>query len=140
MLSYSIQPSSLSQSTYAFVLDSYLIHIKPVHCTHCGKTFESCSIWEVHINPSLTGRTAAHRLLPAKTIRPGFAIGHSVLKPDEIPCCHLCYTTLSLDTSPPLNPDEWAKTLKRKYAPEQPKAAPVPRPSHSKKAPTLDDL
>lgn len=125
-----------------FDLDSYIMHVRTTHCTHCGADHTTSQVYEVHINPSLTGRTAAHRLVPAASLKGGFKIGISKLPTQSVPVCHDCLSTLDTAALPipdmkPVDPREWAQTLRRKYAPQPVPYKPV-RPIP--KSPTLDDL
>lgn len=146
MLNYTIAPG-LRPLAVDFHLDSYLIHRHVQHCTNCGNNYYSSQVYEVLINPRLTGLTAAHQLKPAHSLKPGYSIGMSTLRTEETPCCHECFILLQGEALPhpeplPLDHDEWARTLKRKYAPppeERARSASAPAPRFPLK-PTIADL
>jgi hypothetical protein len=148
MLNYTIAPG-LRPLAVDFQLDSYIVHRKVQHCTNCGNSYHSSQVFEVFVNPRLTGLTAAHQLKPAKTLQAGYKIGISTLRTEETPCCHECFTNLHSSAMPtpemkPLDPAEWAKTLKRKYAPA-PAASPERREAPARERPfpfkpTIADL
>ena len=142
MTSYVISSQDTHGKASDYHIESYIIHVRTMKCLHCSRVHTTSQCFEVHVNPYLTGRTAAHRLVPAKALRGGFSIGHSILKTEETPVCHECFATLDSTTLPkpeflPLDPAEWARCLQRKYAaaPSVPKA-----PAQRARIPSLDDL
>jgi hypothetical protein len=131
---YAIVRTNSEPQAAEFLLDSYLMHRKTTHCCRCNSDNTTSEVFEVQVHPTRKIR----RLVPASSIKEGFAIGISTLQVRQQPACFVCFDTLPQDSKPQFaNEDEWRRTIQRKYA-NQPK--PASATSVAKEGPTLEDL
>jgi hypothetical protein len=131
---YTIHRSNSEPQSAEFILDSYLMHRKDTRCTHCASISTTSEIFEVQVHPA----RGIRRLVPAKSLRPGFSIGLSALQVREQPACFICFETLPQEQKGSEYPseDEWRNTLRRKYGRQDaPKT-----PTSAKEGPSIEDL
>lgn len=133
-LPYTIDRSQRDNAA-EFVLNSYLMHVRSHRCCACGVTHQSSSLLEVWVHKNSANRTAGRRLVEATTFDPKVELGVSHLPIRDIPLCFLCVASQLETAASPHKTEaqlqqEWAQTIRRKYAPTQiaPKAEP-PRAS-----------
>ena len=133
---YAILRTNSEPASADFVLDSYLMHRKTIHCLRCQCDATTSEIFEVQIHPTRKIR----RLVPATTIREGFPVGLSTLQVRNQPACFTCFDTLPQEAPATRfdSEDEWRKTLQRKYATQPQSSSTAPRAV--KEGPTLEDL
>jgi hypothetical protein len=131
---YTIIRSNSEPQSSEFILDSYIMHRKDTRCTRCASISTTSETFEVQVHPT----RGIRRLVPAKSLSPGFSIGLSTLQVKEQPCCFICYDTLPQEErgAQYLSEDEWRNTLRRKYARPETGTAKVA----SKEGPSLEDL
>jgi hypothetical protein len=134
MLTYQIPKTENSMTN--FVRHGYLLYIRKQTCSHCGAVHVYSDLNEVHV----ARNGADRRLFPrCKRIEPGWPVEYSNLPDDTVPVCHSCVSHFMQDSvTAPIDPLQWAETLKRKYAPAA-SPAKASAPSHPRN-PTIDDL
>jgi hypothetical protein len=131
---YAIIRTNSEPQAAEFLLDSYLMHRKTTHCLRCNSESTTSDIFEVQIHPTRRIR----RLVPATTIKDGFAVGLSMLQVRQQPACFVCFDSLPQESKPQFaNEDEWRRTLQRKYA-TQPKTSSAT--AVAKEGPAIEDL
>jgi hypothetical protein len=142
---YYIQPSTTPSSVADFRLDSYLLHVRTQHCCCCGRDHLSSQLFEVHINPRMTGHSGAHRLIAVHDkVRGGYRIGISHLRPEETIVCHECITSSDLVDPTPVSQEQWKSDLQHRFVgfgatETAPKERRDSAPTHPRN-PTIKDL
>jgi hypothetical protein len=123
------------------VLDSYVLHVNTQICTSCGNCERYSTLFECWTHPKkhMTRLTRVDGQALKK-----LPLSHINQPQRSIPMCTACIGKFESTDRTPLpacTPEQWAETLRRKYAPEP--QAPAQRASESKPikaVPTLEDL
>lgn len=133
------------QDAAALVMDSYVLRRRIQVCQNCENAELGSTIFEVWIHPTKTAHSGyrSERLFSGTTLDRKYQMRVVDMPDRPVPYCADCGDTYSNTTAdgngresfPPCTAEQWAETLKRKYAP-----TPKPTPATGKPAPTLDML
>lgn len=127
------------QDAAALVMDSYVLRRRTQLCQNCECGELGSTIFEVWVHPTKTPLTGFR----SERLFNGLELDHKyplrvVNMPDRlVPYCAECgdtYSSSATDTKgrevfPPCSAEQWAETLRRKYAPEPASAVKKPEPS-----------
>jgi hypothetical protein len=132
-----LPPRITESEAKELLLDSYVMYIHTHTCTNCECGERFSELFEVWAHPTKTRTTALNVLRPATRLDHSLQLAYIELPERPIPVCSDCAPTYDIGASPPipaLSREEWAATLKRKYAPPAASQPKKPAP------PTLDQL
>lgn len=135
------QSKDIPEST-AYVMDSYLMHVRDISCQHCGLVSTRSDLQEVWIYPLKTQHTAYRNLRPCTTMVQGFDLAIQNLEESFVPACWFCAEAIDQADLPKTyvvsSASAWAAALRAKA--KQAQADKVVSLVAKRQEPTVDML